>query len=683
MFKTKLLAVLTALGLVDKAKANTLTPEEWTSIESAFLAQYGVDMASAMTDNTQTNAMTAERQAALDLINANTSAPAEGTPATGTATGTTPVAEGTPSTQPGQEPTLVEGIQTIIGKVNSLSTENATLRTQMAQIAGKVVQDVPVQTIQQTLTVMGPGTNATHLFGITSPFFSLEKRWNQVAANPSIATISPVDEEEVAPAFQKEVRSYGKKLSSRYAYLQSNNLLDPTKLGGAFSNDYAGLTDAKLGDQYMVIRQDALIARIVKLQDNYDLFPRQYGIQDRALMTNAFFTEISQAYQIGNVFKGDMTLQPEIAHVDDAMAKLMFGPMKEIERKYIGYLNKEGSDPIKWSMIEFQLLQIFQNMVSEQNRRVIRGIYVKPESGIAGSSLNASTGLLYTLVRYMHENTLLPHEDESYATYSKTTMLDAVKEFISDVKETLDDDIDLEGFELHLNKNHRDWWLECIRTAFGTQQDFTGPMSYANIVPDTTIPIKWVKNMGQLTLMFIQEPGNLQAIEFVPGEMLAMKMTEDMEQVKGWSTWKEGFAANFIGKHFASLATLKANNYSMQRIFCNKPAVELAADATSITAGINFWFKTVANTAAKAITDITDAKAGIAYIIECGDVTNATTIAKAEKFSTLTSAYTPVAVGDYIMVVLNSEGKFLDLERCVNGVRSINTALQPNIPGAR
>ena len=676
MFKTKLLAVLTALGLVDKAKSNTLTPEEWTNIESAFLAQYGVDMASAMSENSQSSALSAERQAALDLINANTEAAAS------TATEATPV-NGAPATAATQEPTLVQGIQTIIGKVNSLSSENATLRTQVEQIASRAVQDLPVQTVQRTITLSGPGTTATHLFGIENSFFSMEKRWNQVAANPAIATITPVDEEEVAPAFQREVRSYGKTLAARYAYLQQANLLNPAKLGAAFGNDYAGLTDAKLGDQYMVLRQDALIARIVELQDNYDLFPRQYGIQDRALMTNAFFTEISQAYQVGNVFKGDMTLQPEIAHVDDAMAKLMFGPMKEIERKYIGYLNKEGSDPVKWSMIEFQLLQIFKSMVSEQNRRVIRGIYVKPESGIAGNSLNASTGLLYTLVRYMHENTLLPHDDASYNTYSKTTMYEAVKEFIADVKESLDDDINLEGFALYLNKNHRDWWLECIRTAFGTQQDFTGPLSYANNVPDTTLPIKWVNNMGQLKFMFIQEPGNLQAIEFVPGEMLAMKMTEDMEQVKGWSTWKEGFAANFIGKHFASLATLKANSYKMQRIFCTKPVVDLAADATTITAGNNFWFRTIANTAAKALTDITDAKPGVAYIIECGDVTNATTIAKADKFATLTAAYTPVAVGDYIMVVLNSEGKFLDLERCVNGVRSINTALQPNIPGAR
>lgn len=678
MFKKQLLAVITSLGLLDKFRSNSVTNSDWDNIEADLFSKYGIDLATAVTENSKADTLSAERQAALDLIiAANVETPVEEPVAgpSGSAPATAPEAA---THQP-----LVAGVQTVLKKLDTLATENAALRTSVEQLAGKATPDQPVQTVQKTITVMGPGTNATHLFGIASPFFSMDKRWNQVAANPAIATISPVDEEEVAPAFQKEVRSYGKNLAARYAYLQANNRLDPTKLGVAFSNDYAGLTDAKLGDQYMVIRQDALIARIVKLQDNYDLFPRQYGIQDRGLMTNAFFTEISQAYQTGNVFKGDMTLQPEIAHVDDAMAKLMFGPMKEIERKYIGYLNKEGSDPVKWSMIEFQLLRIFESMTSEQNRRVIRGIYVKPETGVAGSSLNASTGLLYTLVRYMHENTLLTHSDAAYATYSKTTMLDAVKEFISDVKDTLDEDIDLEGFSLYLNKNHSDWWLACIRTAYGTQQDFTGPMSYANIVPDTTIPIKWVKNMGQSKLMFLQEPGNLQAIEFIPGEMLAMKMTEDMEQVKGWATWKEGFAANFIGKHFASRALLAANAYSMQRIFCNKPSVDLAADATTITAGNNFWFTTVANTAAKAITDITDAKKGIAYIIECGNVTNATTITKADKFATITAAYTPTAVGDYIMVILNSEGNFLELERCVAGVRTINTALQPNIPGAR
>ena len=87
--------------------------------------------------------------------------------------------------------------------------------------------------------------------------------------------------------------------------------------------------------------------------------------------------------------------------------------------------------------------------------------------------------------------------------------------------------------------------------------------------------------------------------------------------------------------------------------------------------------------AAKALTDITGAKAGVAYIIECGSTTNATTIAKADKFSTITEAYTPTAVGDYIMVILNSAGKFLELERQVGGTRTVNALVQPNLPGVR
>ncbi len=83
-----------------------------------------------------------------------------------------------------------------------------------------------------------------------------------------------------------------------------------------------------------------------------------------------------------------MKLENEMGHVDDAMIKLKFGPMKELERMYIGYLNKEGSDPIKWSMIEFCILNSLETAQVEQNKRRMRGIYVKPETGVAGSYLH-------------------------------------------------------------------------------------------------------------------------------------------------------------------------------------------------------------------------------------------------------------------------------------------------------
>ena len=130
-------------------------------------------------------------------------------------------------------------------------------------------------------------------------------------------------------------------------------------------------------------------------------------------------------------------------------------------------------------------------------------------------------------------------------------------------------------------------------------------------------------------------------------------------------------------------AALAANNYEWQQIFINKPCVSLAADAVKPDADNGFWFLTDANTQATAITDIDNAKAGVAYIIECGSATNASTIAKSGKFANIKSAWEPSAVGDYIMVILNSEGKFLELERQVGGTRTVNADLQPNIPGVR
>ena len=431
------------------------------------------------------------------------------------------------------------------------------------------------------------------------------------------------------------------------------------------------------------MRQDQLIARVLSKRDLTQYFPVRYGIQDHDLVFNAFFTEVSQAYQQGEVFKGDMKLENEMGHVDDAMIKMKFGPMKDLERKYIAYLNKEGSDPIKWSMIEFCILNSLETAQVEQNKRRMRGIYVKPETGIAGSYLNSSTGLLYTLIRYHHENKILLHDDAAYRSYTQANMLDAVQEFHADVVASCTEDMDLDQHILYLNKTHQPWWIKNVRAKYGKDTDFTGPNSYLYVVPDTSQRIIWLPYLGQMPFMMMDVPGNLQCLEYIPGEMLSIKVKEDMELVKAWSTWKEGFAAAFVGRRFDTRAKLVANNYEWQQIFMNKPSVNVDADATTITASKGFWQETVENSKATAITDITGAKAGVGYIIECGSITNASTIAKTGKFAEISEAYTPTAVGDYIMVVLNKDGNFRELERCVGGVRKVNADLQPNLPGVR
>lgn len=671
-FKQKFTQILQALGFVDKAAKNELNDAEWTSIEAAFKEKYGATIAEAMADSERAATLETERAAALAIINAAGAANP----------GTTNSGAANSNSQSLQ--TLQEGVQSIVSKVDGLTTENKELQSKIEKMAKQATPDVPLAVVSVKLSPSGPGHTKTHLFGIDKPMFSMDKRWNKITINPAVAKLSD-PEDEVFDEFKSETRNYGRSLAARYKFLKDNNLLEPLKKNASFTNDLTELADAGLGDQYVTLRQDALIARIAQIPTVYDLFPRRYGVQDRELMTIAYFEELSQGYQKGHVFKGAMKLQPELGYVDDAMFKTEFGPMKEIERQYIGYLNTDGSDPMKWSMIEWQLLNMYKVLVNEQNIRVIRGCFVKPEAGKPGSFLNAGTGLFYTLLRYIHENKLLPHSDTAYNDYTDATMLDAVQAFVADVEENPEDDFSLSDKFIYLNARHKTWWIQCIRTKFGKDTDFSGPDSYMNVVPDHTLRIKWVPNMGNSKLMFIQAHGNLQALEFVPGEMLGVKFDTAMELMHVWSVWKEGFSGFIVGKTFDTLAALEANERAMQEIFMNHPATLLDAGATTIDAlaSKNFWFLTGDNAAATALTDITGARQGVVYVIEVGTAENATTIAKSGKFANISEAFTPTAKGDYIMVTLRSDGNFAELERTVGGVRTINKDLQPNIPGGR
>lgn len=676
-FKEKLQTVLQTLKLLDKAKANQLTNEEWHQIVDSYQREYQSTLQDDLTADQAQQSVSAITQEQMDQVQgilAKIVNPAQSSE--------TLLDNEDPENKP-NNPSARTNAPATSESLVSLATSVQNLVNTMEN---RAADDKPIQIVTAaTQNFFGSGDRTKFLFGIESPMFSMSDRWNKIALNPSAAaSFGNWDEETEGQSFRKQAVAYSRSLQKRYNYLHQNGMLDGKRLAaGEFGTNYEGVGTAGVGNQYVVLRQDALIARILAKRDLTQYFPVRYGIQDHDLVFNAFFSEVSQAYQKGEIFKGDMKIENEMGYVDDAMIKLKFGPMKELERMFIAYLNKEGSDPIKWNMIEFCILNSLETAQVEQNKRRMRGVGIKPETGVAGSYLNASTGILYTLIRYIHENKILPHDSDSYRSYTNADMLDAVQEFVADVISSCTEDMDIDQHVLYLNKMHQAWWTKNIRSKYGKDIDFSGPDSYLNKVPDTNLRIIWLPYLGQLPLMFMDIPGNLQFLEFVPGEMLGIKVKEDMELVKAWSTWKEGCAAAFTGRRFDSFDKLKANDYEWQQIFINKPAVTLAADATIVDAKNGFWQITVGNTGAKAITDINNAKAGVAYIIECGDTENATTIAKTGKFSEIAEAYNPTKAGDYIMLILNSQNKFLELERQVAGVRKVNADLQPNIPGVR
>ena len=676
-FKEKLMTVLETLGFKQKFEDKTLSQEEFNQIVNSYKEKYKTtlqdDMASEQAAQAQANLQVQLNtiQAALDQSKKKCKGQNDDEE------------DDDKNGKDGDNGTCQENatMQSILASIQGIDTK-------IAELAAKPAVDTPIATVAgKPISINGFGNTAEYLFGVEHELFSMKKRWNQIAANPGMyAAMTAPDEESEGRAFRQAARSYAHSLASRYAYLQQNHMLDIKLLeSGEYSTNFANLDNAGLGDQFVIRRQDALIARVLKKRLLTDFFPVRYGIQDRDILFNAFFDEVSQAYQAGEVYKGGMKLENEMGYVDDAMVKLKFGPMKELERIYIGYLNRDGSDPIKWSMIEYCLLNQLEQMQVEQNKRRMRGIYVKPEAGVAGSYLNAGTGVLYTLLRYVHDYSIKPHDDadHSYRAYTNATMLTAIEAFVSDVLSTLSEDEDLDGRVLYLNSAHKTWYLENVREKYGKDIDFSGPNSYANVLPDTDLRIIWLPYLGQLPFMMIQQPGNIQFIENIPGEMMNVKMEEQMEMVRAWAVWKEGTGAAFTGRKFNSKEDMDNNAYEWQQIFTNIWAGSIAANATTADAAKGFWLITGKNTQATALTDITGAKEGVAYCIEIGDIDNATSIAKSGKFANITKAFSPSKVGDYIMVILRKDGNFAELERREAGVRTINTALQPNVPGGR
>lgn len=676
-FLELLKSFLSSLGIsTEKAGNKQMTPEEITKLSASVKEKTGMELNEFFLKvNEQIESAKKEdeskqtHQATLDTIAGI-------------------ISTAIPSSQNAEGNNGEGGINTEGGQATSQQVIDAVqqMSTAFQQMANGATPQTPIATSAPIIGLNGPGTTATHFLGIPHSMYDRGQRWNEIAALGGHGSMSIDASKSEGVAYHEAVAEFGVSLGARYEYLRQEKKL-ATLATSNFDNDFSGLDPAKLGDQFLVRRQDALIAHLIKFYNIYNIFPRRYGIQDREVLFSAFFESVSQAYQEGEVFKGGMNLQPEMAHVDDAMIKVRFKPMKVLERMYIGYLNKEGSDPMKWSMIEWQLVNIMETAINEQNHRRLMGIYVHPEDKTPGHYLHASTGVFYTLFRYYVENKLKLHDDDSFCGYTKDTMLETVQDMIDQIMLDTSKDQTVKikkGFRVVLNENHRTWWKKNCRTKYAEHTDFKGPDSMLDKVPDYEVAIVWLPNAGQLPWILFDEPGNIELLEYKAGEMLALQFDRMMETYTGYSTWKEGCGASFVGPHFNTKEDLDKNNYHLQRIFMNAPLLFIDADATTINGASGFWFRSKDNTAPTKLADIQNPETGVGYIIEAGDENNPTAIDKVGVFSEITANYVPTKKGDYIFLVYNVKtDKYAELERRVGGQRTINKKLQPNIIGAR
>jgi len=427
--------------------------------------------------------------------------------------------------------------------------------------------------------------------------------------------------------------------------------------------DYESLkTD--LGEYYRVRKQNRIQSFVQSLPNLETIFPLESNYQDQAVLVNLFMGEFSQAdntiiSDFENVSKGEYKLEPEILQMYDVMFAKVFRDLKTLEKTWIGYLNREGSDPIKMSFIEYILVETAKVLLNEQQTRRINGVRKNPTANVAGTAMEAANGL-----RKFIKNQIALFKVKPFAIgeWTASTISNYIYTATGMIPAVLRDsgNIVLYMSPAALVKYHKN-----RETLYGLNQDYKADLMYVAEYPQ--VKIIPIPGMNESQRMIWTIDGNIRLFEDQPGEMTRFKIELKDWTIKVWSNWKESVWAIMTGKKFASAAEMP-DDYSTQMIFTNdvdEPAdyyIPMTKNDTTPSVLNHTSLVSVANSQATVITDITDCAVGQEVRLKCGNVTNAPTIAQSAKFSLLSAAWNP-DLNDILILKKRSDGKFIELAR--------------------
>lgn len=460
-------------------------------------------------------------------------------------------------------------------------------------------------------------------------------------------------------------RPYNQRLRAEMLYRKGLTVQVPT----ASSIDYSRLKE-DLGAFYRIPWQERLQSFLTLLPSIETIFPLESGYQDLAVLTNIWLGEFSQAdntaSDFDNVTKGNYEFDNETLRMSSVMFAHKFKDLKALEKSWIGSYNKEGSQVIKWSFIEYILAETAKKLHNEREQRRINGVRKEPDLNKPGRAMDAADGLYEFLgkkvnghidvnngklvyqVKPFELGTLSP-ENVGEKIYLGTSMIPAVLR-------------DSGSLALYVPSHMIVWYHKYNEIHYGQNQDYKAGIMFVKEYPSVKlIPVPNADNHHRI---FWTMEGNIHLFEHQPGEMTRFNIEQQDWTLKVWSNWKESVWAYAVGFKYAKKEDM---DYTRQMIFCNeydRPAsyfVESDKDAQP-SAKYHTSIVTASNTNLLAITDIEDAPVGSVITLKCGSVNKGVKIDKSGNFDLVSAAWTPKK-GDMIRLMKREDGKFIELSR--------------------
>lgn len=444
----------------------------------------------------------------------------------------------------------------------------------------------------------------------------------------------------------------------------------------ASSVDYSTLQD-DLGAFYRTPWRDRIQSFLTKLPTLETIFPLESGYQDLATLVNIWLGEFSQADNtIGSNFdavtKGNYDFGTETLRMFSVMFAHKFQNLAQLEKTWIGSLNREGSDPVKMSFIEYLLAETAKKLHNEREMRRVNGVRKNPNPNQPGRAMEAADGL-YEFIRKKVDG----HIDNTPDGGTTGKVVYQIKPFklpritpanIGEVlymgTSMIPDHIRSTGNVVcYLPAPLVPWYHKYNEAKYGLNQDYKANIMYVKEYPNVRlVPVPNADNHHRVIWTL---DGNIKCYEQKAGEMLNFRIEQQDWSLKVWANWKESIWAESVGYKYTDPAEMDG---SRQLIWCNdydRPDdffIEGQPD-TNPSAVLHNSIVTGYNKQVKEIDDIEGAKVGVVVNIKCGpDGDNGVTIKKTGKFSLISAVWTP-KTGDVISLMKRADGKFIEIGR--------------------
>ena len=650
------MAIVALLGFTAKVKDGNLTADEQKEIFAKYEETYGTTFAADKEANEDLPPETSETQLSAEEI-----------------------AE--IATLMGVETTEVSDDAKVAAQAaaKKVATEKAAKEAAQAQVVilGEQEDKGKKETVKvenKAVALIGHAHTTTHLFGVKEDFFLLSHPENKLMASRELF-VGAMNKKQRTD-FIARVEQYAEKVGERIEHLRKNDLLGAldfsAQIKGESRIDYTDLFNT--AGEFIVRRTDLILAYLRTLPTVRNIFPMLTGVQNKMKAPTANFSELSQGYRKGRIFKGNVRFNAETYKVDDLMFKYDFEDLIELEGQYIGYLNKEGSSVFKWTFIEWIMVHFGTRLQNEQNVRNVRGVAVPEQDVISNPANFGADGALRAIERAIEERKVLPFGD--FGVYDANSILDTVEGMYDKFYEVVPS---TNNFRIYINQRHQQWYTRAFRVKYGNNSDFSGSKAQLiDLDPDKVI---WVPNMLINDFrIWITIEDNVILLEDKPGEMLSLYFTKEYESVLALSRWKEGAIVEMPGIQFPTQAALKANNFKEQWLFVNLPTTDLELTATVDFSPNAHFIVENATGGAATVDTVKGVVWDVVYKLEA-DAAGAKVI-KGGAFSEIKSDFTAIAKGDYIKVYAQLEdvdvevdgeivkvtqmtGKFLEYERSV------------------